>query len=957
MQKLAGYVNKMNVIKKLLITVFVLFSSTFPVKASDISIPLTVHEALRSGISGVDRSGEPVTAGIPFPEGMLYEKSGVPQLGLDGTDSYQFRTLAKWPDGSVKWALVDFQEDVEAGTFTENIEVVRGDGNSGQALALDKGNMITVDTGIMTVVIRKKGFNLFDSVVVNGKKIISGGDSEGIVAVDKNSDKFFASNDRNSTVVIEENGPVRAVIKASGGHIRKGKKLMNYTVRMHFYKDKSRIRVIYTLRNADEKLFKHYNIQSLDLITGLDLTGSLYIKTPTHLSVIEEQLTGKRDELVYYQAVSGFPQAIDGSSFFYKSPIPANNKKGGKRRFNQEGYWIKKNKKILSQGLKDEYADTVFMDVSDREGAGATIGIRFMAGHWPKSLRINGRGIMSVGLWPKENDVGYWIRYGSHNTFEVMYNFHSEAADPAKAMKEFQYPLTARASVDWYNSNVNGVFPLYHFVSFAEEKKYVEDNNWKYNMGNRNPRMKVWRYHYWGHGGFLNQSDFAQIALVNFLRQRSDISKAGNYFLSAEARFNYNADWSVYHSDDYDLSTKEKGKWRIKQPKENNEKVNLAKVVFEWEHPHWYGMPLYYYMTGDERIREAVLEWSEYVKKTHVKMTIGPYPRVWGWGMYTLASMYEFTGDKSFMDLADKNFRWLLKQKLDKERPWRTLFINWNRGYIAGGSGSGWKKYPGIKPGLMTGYIIFDGIYNYYLHLDENSPYKDRAFDVLEGLSDFMYREPYVEGTKKGHWAFWLPYVYNLADKSRSNHEYRLLKMALYVNVVPYLSNGGDKLLERMDKIIRMAAWDRSSIWQGYGFIDHPGLQAILYQRLHPRKDVNAPPQILNLSAAVKGREVVLKWTSPQDAVKYQIKYSKRKLVESLGFNPDTRTYKYNPPEYANWWAGKNVSSEPLPLEPGSKQVFVIRGLKTGSYYFAIRSWDADSNRSSISNLVKVVIK
>ncbi len=897
-----------------------------------------------------------MTVGIPFPEGILYEKKGMPQLGLNGTDSYQFRTLAKWSDGSVRWALVDFQTDVEIGRSTNNIKVIRGNGNSYGKLAHDKGDMIVVDTGAMTVEIRKRGFNLFDSVVVNGKKIVSSGDSEGIVAVDKNSNKFFASNDKNSTVVIEENGPVRAVIKASGSHIRKGKKLMDYTVRMHFYKDKSRVRVIYTLRNASKKQFKHSYIRSLALITRLNVTGRLKVKTPAHLDVIEEQLTEEKDELSYYQAVSNFPQSYAGDSFYHKAPIPLEYRKKGKVRFVQEGYWIKKNARELARGLKNEYPDVAFIHFIDNNSTGMTVGIRFTAGHWPKSLKVKGDGTLSVGLWPEENEVGYWIRYGSHNTFEIMYDFHSkEPSSIVAAMKKFQYPLVGKAPVEWYNSNISGIYPLYHFVSFEDEKKYAKANNWEYRMGRRNPGMTVWRYHYWGWGGFLNQYDFAQIAFVNFLRQRSDVAMAGNYFLSAEARFGYNADWSVFHSDDYDISMNGRGKWRIKQPKKNWNKVSLAKVAFEWEHPHWYGMPLYYYVTGDERIKEAILDWSEYVKKTHVNLVMGPYPRVWGWGMYTLASMYDFTGDKSFMDMADENFEWLLKQKFDPKRPLRTIYINWDRGYVAGGSGSGGRT--GLKPGLMTGYIIFDGIYNYYLQLDENSPYKERASDVLEGLSDFMYREPYVEGTKKGHWAFWLPYVYNLVDKSKSDHEYRLLKMALYVNLTSYLLNGEDRWLDRMDKVIRMAVWDKDGVWADYGFIDHPGLQAILYQRLYPRADIDAPLLIQDLSATVKGREVVLKWTSPQDAVKYQIKYSKRKLVESLEFNPDTRTYKYNPPEYANWWAGQNVSNEPLPLEPGNKQVFVIDGLKAGSYYFAIRSWDALNNRSNISNLLKVIIK
>ncbi len=470
-------------------------------------------------------------------------------------------------------------------------------------------------------------------------------------------------------------------------------------------------------------------------------------------------------------------------------------------------------------------------------------------------------------------------------------------------------------------------------------------------MGWRKPKMEVWRYHYWGWGGFLNQHDFARISLVNFLRQTHDLRKAGEYFLYSEARFNYNADLAVYHSDDYDCSVANY------YPRENSKKAELAKVTFETEHPHWYGLPVYYYVTGDERIKEAILDWAEIAKNTFdvkKKKWLMVHPRFFGWGMYTLAALYDFTGDTSLIKIADGNFVELLRNS--RAQPGE-LFIDWERGFAAGGSGSGWGKYPGLKPGLMTGYTVFDGLYNYYLHLEEKNPLKEKVADVLEGISEFMYREPYFEGEKRGHWAFWLPYVYNLEDKSKSDHGYRLILQAFYVNLFPYLANGEDRCPERMDKIIRMAAWDKDGVWGSFGFMDHPGLQSILYERFHPRKDNAPPPPVADLSAEVKGREVVLRWTVPADAVRYQIKYSAKKLVESLEFDPDKRTYKYNPEAYANWWAGENISSEPKPGLPGTKQSCLIKSLKPGHYYFAIRSWDRSNNRSRISNLAGLEIR
>jgi hypothetical protein len=586
--------------------------------------------------------------------------------------------------------------------------------------------------------------------------------------------------------------------------------------------------------------------------------------------------------------------------------------------------------------------------MSDNNGTGVTVGIRFCAGWWPKSLRAYSDGTLEVGLWPRENNVGYWIRFGSHNTFEVMYDFHARKTNSEDSMKKFQYPLIAKASPEWYNLNVQGIYPLYHFVSFADEAKYVKRKGWDYKVGKRNPRMKVWRYHYWGQGGFLNQHDFARIALVNFLRDTGNVTRAGEYYLYADARFNYNADWAIYHSDDYDH---EKIQY---SPKEHKDKARLAKVIFEIEHMHWYGLPLYYYLTGDERIKEAILEWAEIVRKRAKVHHVVVYQRFFGWEMYSLAALYEFTNDPLYMKMADRIFQRILSSKhYLKKKYWKSVYIDWKRGYVLRG-----KK---LKPGLMTGYIIFDGLYNYYLQMDDDNPLKERVADVMEGLSDFMYREPYVKGIKKSyrgeHKAFWLPYIYNIDDKSKSRQSYRLIQEAFYVNLAPYLQNGNPKWLERMDNIIRSTTWDLAGMWEQFGYVDHPGLQSILYQSMNPRKDNMAPQGVTDLAGKVRENEVILSWTIPQDADRYQIKFSKRKLVESLQFDPDSRNYLYNPKEYENWWAGGNVPDEPLPGDPGLSQSYILKGLNPGRYYFAIRTWDASDNRSPISNLAEVVIK
>src|SRR5947208_781311 len=78
------------------------------------SLRLIVEEC-----AGIRRLAEPVTAGIPFPKGLL---RSVGQLDLHDADGrrvpLQAGTLARWSDGSVKWALLDFQAFAEPRSTT-----------------------------------------------------------------------------------------------------------------------------------------------------------------------------------------------------------------------------------------------------------------------------------------------------------------------------------------------------------------------------------------------------------------------------------------------------------------------------------------------------------------------------------------------------------------------------------------------------------------------------------------------------------------------------------------------------------------------------------------------------------------------------------------------------------------------------------------------------------------------
>ena len=71
----------------------------------DFVMPIYLKE--EAGIPGIN---EPVTLGIPFPRGVLYEHYGLKLV--DNKNScipYQAIPTAFWGDKSLKWVLIDFQ--------------------------------------------------------------------------------------------------------------------------------------------------------------------------------------------------------------------------------------------------------------------------------------------------------------------------------------------------------------------------------------------------------------------------------------------------------------------------------------------------------------------------------------------------------------------------------------------------------------------------------------------------------------------------------------------------------------------------------------------------------------------------------------------------------------------------------------------------------------------------------
>ncbi|MCY3772326.1 MAG: hypothetical protein OXG98_09955 [Gemmatimonadetes bacterium] len=134
-----------------------------------ISIPVEfVHDASRRPMRW------PVTRGVPIPEGLLLATDGLGIVRPDGARiPTQCRVLGRWPDGSVKWALVDFQADpVSSGRAVYTLTgKTTGEASNLPApppvrtVRIEETDQdLHVDTGALCFRISRRRYGLFHSV-------------------------------------------------------------------------------------------------------------------------------------------------------------------------------------------------------------------------------------------------------------------------------------------------------------------------------------------------------------------------------------------------------------------------------------------------------------------------------------------------------------------------------------------------------------------------------------------------------------------------------------------------------------------------------------------------------------------------------------------------------------------------------------------------------------------------
>lgn len=224
-----------------------------------------------------------MTWGIPWKEGELLRDESLILKLEDGSEELPLQSwpTAYWPDGSVKWSA--HAATTAAGSAADRYFVVKGERKAaakGLSIA-ETEESITIDTGVISCSVARSGRQLIKSISRGGKELCSSGN---LVCLKETVSQLSGQRTLREEsfegklhrVIVEQSGPVRAVIKLEGSHrsVNRNEEWLPFVLRLYFYAGLDTIRMVHTFfynGNPNEDFIK-----GLGIAFDVPLSGPLY---------------------------------------------------------------------------------------------------------------------------------------------------------------------------------------------------------------------------------------------------------------------------------------------------------------------------------------------------------------------------------------------------------------------------------------------------------------------------------------------------------------------------------------------------------------------------------------------------------------------------------------------------------------------------------------------------------
>ncbi|MEA3401811.1 MAG: hypothetical protein U9R79_11275 [Armatimonadota bacterium] len=687
-----------------------------------------VRERVPLRVSGAAGQRRPVTSGLPFPPGALGSAEHVRVLDPDGREvPAQVEVVTRWPDGSVKWVLLDFQADVpDSGQARYALEFGRRVRRAAveQGLTIDESDeAIAVGTGTLRVRLGREDFALLgeawldrdgDGTYADDERITEA-EGAGIVLTDLDGEEF-TSRGAPESLEVTRRGPLHAVVSARGRHRDgAGQALFRYEVRLHFYAGLPLVHVFHTFENDRvEETFT--TVRSMNV--RIPMAGGA-----RGCEVLLED--GRSADL---PAAARLVQSFD-DSFRLEGAAAATGRRAPGA--------------VIVRG----------------EGGDALIGVRNFWQLYPKSLGCDDRGAV-IGIMPElpqeeyaqiepelEDKLYYYLLGGVYKlhsgvskTHELLIRFSppGKAGDLTTVAGQAEAPALAFATPEWYADSkafgditprTPGEFERYDAMAdrILERIVAVREDEREYGMLN----FGDW----WGERGFNwgnIEYDTQHGLFLQFAR-------------SARRDFFDNAVWAARHNIDVDIihharQAEDVGKPHVHcmchtgdyYPQSRHPQA-IARGSFNTGHVWTRGNLECALLTGDQRAMRVALRTARCLAgplTTGFRMSKGA-ERATAWPLFGVIAAYEATGDEYYLNAAHIITREVIAEQ-DKE------LGHW---HIPAG-------YSKVKPTPIGGYAWCAGLLLTSLELANQHLHDPEIDETIVRAARWLARDEWIAERK-----------------------------------------------------------------------------------------------------------------------------------------------------------------------------------------------------------------
>lgn len=223
-----------------------------------------------------------VTWGVPWAEGALKRDEPLVLYSSTGERTpVQSWPTAYWPDGSVKWTA--HAVSLPAANVTDGYRLQKGEpalGGSVLTVTLPEDG-IEVDTGAIVCRFNRGGTSVIREIVRGGSRICSNAKLTGVREARESVSGVLIRREepfhsRIETAEVEQQGPVRAVVKVTGKHqfADGGREWLPFTLRFYFYAQQDSIKIIHS--------FLYDGEAEQDFIKGLGISFEVPLQGELH---------------------------------------------------------------------------------------------------------------------------------------------------------------------------------------------------------------------------------------------------------------------------------------------------------------------------------------------------------------------------------------------------------------------------------------------------------------------------------------------------------------------------------------------------------------------------------------------------------------------------------------------------------------------------------------------------